>query len=103
MAALGAEHAEKNSWDQKDGLRDHGGVIRFLLTNGADFDKLERPLADSLIGDLGVSPTIGNSQQFGAALQAMSLVAALVATITYVGWLNPPGGFDGAASLLEKH
>lgn len=82
--------------------KDHKEVAIYLLNHGADIGMLEKEFSGKLLAMLHISPVLVNSEQFGAVVSAMSLVGILLATIAYVGWLNPPGGFSTGLSMLDE-
>lgn len=75
---------------------------RILLQLGADAWVLEDRKFSKILRILQIMPVLVDQNLFAGAVQAMSVVAALIATITYVGWLNPPGVFSAGMSMLEN-
>jgi hypothetical protein len=63
---------------------------------------LDNELKFKLLKQLGITPVVVNPDQFRTAVNSMSVVAALIATIAFVGWLNPPGAFNNGLTMLDK-
>lgn len=76
-------------------------VARHLLGNGADIGLLSPELASRLLGRMGIAPFLVNPDHFRAAVNLMSVLAVVLASFAFFGWLNPPGGFISGLSLLD--
>lgn len=49
-----------------------------------------------------LAPILFYPEQYSAAMQSISVVAALLVSFTYVGWLTPPGATTQHTTLIEE-
>lgn len=83
-------------------LGGHVDIVAYLLGKGADVWLFDDKKLPRVLSVMRVPPVFVDSTQFREAIQAIAVVAALMATMSYFGWLNPPGGFSNGMTMLES-